>query len=189
MKAQLDATFERLGRITPPDGILWTCLSHAQRLSGDPAAALQTAQTFLDRCRLTMKTAPGLVCDQRALVILALAQLDLGKFDAARESVEQRLAKSKRYEGDPNFALAYGRVLLATGRAAEAVDVLRQLYGEWLSMHPDSPYAAESLYWFGKADLAAGDPRGRGMVAQARAKLAQSPIASHRQLAAGSTSP
>jgi tetratricopeptide (TPR) repeat protein len=125
LKAQLDATFKRLGRITPDDGIFWTCLSHAHRLSNNAADALQAAQTFLDRCRLTMKTAPGLVCAQRALSSIALAQLELGQIDAARDSVEQRLALSKRYQSDPNFALAYGRVLLAGGRVAESIEVLR----------------------------------------------------------------
>jgi tetratricopeptide (TPR) repeat protein/tRNA A-37 threonylcarbamoyl transferase component Bud32 len=183
LKAQLDATFERLGRITPDDGVFWTCLSHAQRLSNNAAAALQTAQTFLHRCRLTMKTAPALFCAQRALSSIALAQLELGQIDPARESVEQRLALSNRYQGDPNFALAYGRVLLATGQVAESIEVLRKLYGNWLSEHPESPYTAEALYWFGKAYLAGGDQRGRWMVPQARAALAKSPVALHRSLA------
>ena len=59
-----------------------------------------------------------------------------------------------------------------------------QNYGGWLSMQPHSQYAAESLYWFGKAYLAVGDPRGRWMVAQAREALAKSPNQSHRRLAA-----
>ncbi len=71
------------------------------------------------------------------------------------------LARSQRFADDANFALAYGRVLLATRRAAEATEVLRQHYGTWLSMHPSSPYAAEALYWFGRAYQAAGDKRGR----------------------------
>ena len=51
-------------------------------------------------------------------------------------------------------------------------------------MNPNTPYAAEALYWFGRAYLATGDKRGRWMVAQAKRELAKSPVATHRALAA-----
>jgi TolA-binding protein len=60
---------------------------------------------------------------------------------------------------------------------------MRQDYGMWLSVQPSSVYAAESLYWFGRAYLAAGDKRGDWMVRQARDQLAKSPVATHRRLA------
>jgi tetratricopeptide (TPR) repeat protein len=184
LKAEFDAEYQRIGRITPvQSGGFWAALSHAQRLGGRAADAEQTAQTFLDRCLVTMKTGPGGLCDQRALAVLALARLDLGRIAEAQAAVEQRLARSQRFDDDANFALAYGRVLLATRRTAEATEVLRQHYGTWLSMHPSSPYAAEALYWFGRAYQAAGDKRGDWMVPQAREALAKSPIASHRALA------
>ena len=184
LKAEFDAEYLRIGRITPVQaGGFWAALSHAQRLGGRAADAEQTAQTFLDRCLVTMKTGPGGVCDQRALAVLALARLDLGRIAEAQAAVEQRLARSQRFADDANFALAYGRVLLATHRTAEATEVLRQHYGTWLSMHPSSPYTAEALYWFGRAYQAAGDKRGDWMVPQAREALAKSPIASHRALA------
>ena len=77
-------------------------------------------------------------------------------------------------------------MLLADGQAAEAIEPMRLSYGNWLEMNPNSPFAAESLYWFGRAYQAAGDKRGDWMVPQAREALAKSPIASHRALALGS---
>ena len=115
--------------------------------------------------------------------MLALAQLDLGQIADAQATVERRLALSRSLRFDPNFNIAYARVLLATGRGAEAIEPMRVSYGEWLSVQPKSPFAAESLYWFGTAYLYAGDKRGRWMVAQAKRELAKSPIASHRALA------
>ncbi|NWG76356.1 MAG: hypothetical protein HXY24_17430, partial [Rubrivivax sp.] len=84
------------------------------------------------------------------------------------------------------------RLLIASGgaaEAAEALELMRQDYGVWLSLQPSSPYAAESLYWFGRAYQAAGDRRGDWMVRQAREALATSPVATHRRLAAGRTTP
>ncbi len=117
-------------------------------------------------------------------MIVALAQLDLGAVDAAREAVEQRLEISKQVDGDPNFALALGRVLLATHRVDESIEVFKKLSSDWQSINPDSPYASEVLYWFGMAYAAGGNPRGRQIVQQARAALAKSPVPSHRVLAA-----
>ena len=47
--------------------------------------------------------------------------------------------------------LAHGRALLANGRAAEALEPLRQSYGFWLGHDPKSVWAAEAEYWFGQA--------------------------------------
>jgi hypothetical protein len=122
-------------------------------------------------------------CEVRGLVALALAQLDAGRIAEAKATMEQRLKVSPDRHNDPNFAIAYVRVLLADGRGAEAIEPLRDTYGNWLSMQPNSVYAAEALYWFGRAYLAAGDKRGRWMVEQARQALAKSPISTHRALA------
>jgi hypothetical protein len=84
------------------------------------------------------------------------------------------------------------RLLIASGgaaEAAEAVELMREAYGMWLSVQPDSVYAAESLYWFGRAYRAAGDRRGDWMVKQAREQLAKSPVSTHRRLAAGHAVP
>lgn len=52
------------------------------------------------------------------------------------------------------------------------------------TLAPKSPYTAEALHWLGRAYVAAGEARGRAMVDQGRPVLAQSPVASHRRLAA-----
>ncbi len=88
-------------------------------------------------------------------------------------------------EGDPRFPLAFARVMIASGRGAEAIEVTRDNYGGWLSTQPASPYTAEALYWFGRAYQAAGDKRGDWMVPQARQALAKSPVSYHKALAAG----
>jgi hypothetical protein len=81
------------------------------------------------------------------------------------------------------LSFAHPRILIADGRASEAIEPLRRTYGHWLSTRPDSPYTAEALYWFGQAYVAVGDPRGRWMVAQSRQALAKSPNQAHRRLA------
>ena len=43
------------------------------------------------------------------------------------------------------FAIAYARVLLADGRAAEAIEPLRLNYGNWLSYEPEHPLCRRSL--------------------------------------------
>ena len=84
--------------------------------------------------------------------------------------------------------LAYGRALLANGRAAEALEPLRQSYGFWLGHDPKSVWAAEAEYWFGQAWIANGDAkRGRWMVAEAKRALAKSPYKLHQSLAAGAS--
>ena len=84
--------------------------------------------------------------------------------------------------------LAYGRALLANGRAAEALEPLRQSYGFWLGHDPKSVWAAEAEYWFGQAYIASGDvKRGRWMVAEAKRALAKSPFKLHQRLVAGAS--
>ena len=84
----------------------------------------------------------------------------------------------------PDLRLAYGRALLANGRAAEALEPLRIEYGENLASR-DRFYVAELEYWFGQAWIANGEAkRGRWMMAEAREQLAKSPFPSHRALAA-----
>jgi serine/threonine-protein kinase len=183
LKALFDADFAQIGRITPAHGSFWICLSQAQRNDGRAADALETARTYADRCETTFKSTPGLICLWRVQAPLALALLDLGRIDDAAAAVEKRLALLRDFESDPNFGLAYGRVLLATGRVAEATEVLHGLYGRWLSSQPASPHAAEALYWFARAYLAGGDKRGRRMIEEAKRQLAGSPIRAHRLLA------
>ena len=108
--------------------------------------------------------------------------LDAGRIDEARGLMEER-HKIPRGGLFDLLSFAHPRILIADGRASEAIEPLRRTYGHWLSTRPDSPYTAEALYWFGQAYLASGDQRGRWMVAQARESLAKSPVATHRRLA------
>ena len=107
----------------------------------------------------------------------------------AREALailEERLKLPLRRDLNPDSALARGRALLEVGRIAESTVLLKSLQDHWRgSLTPDSPYAAEADYWLGRAYVAAGDPRGRALVTEAKRTLAGSPLASHRKLAAG----
>ena len=186
--ASIDADYARAGRLVPSEGSLRICLSEAQRQLGRFDEAAQTARTFRERCRESGRNRIASGCEGRALVVLALAELDAGRLEAARTAIEARLSLSRERDNDNRFAIAYARVLLADGRAAEAIEPLRLNYGNWLSLNPNSPFAAEALYWFGRAYLATDDKRGRWMVAQAKRELAKSPVATHRLLATASDS-
>jgi tetratricopeptide (TPR) repeat protein len=182
LRAEFDTDFARMGRLTPGQGTFWLCLADAQRQQGRYDEAAATARVMLERCRATAAVMPGIRCDKWALEALATIYLDAGRTNEAREMMEQR-KKIPRGGLFDLLSFADPRLLIADGRAAEAIEPLRRTYGHWLSTRPDSPYAAEALYWFGQAYRAAGDPRGRWMVAQARQALARSPVATHRRLA------
>jgi tetratricopeptide (TPR) repeat protein len=182
--AGIEADYARAGRLTISEGSFRICLAEAQRQLGRFGEATQTAQTFRERCRESGRNLIAAGCEGRALVVEALAELDAGNLDAARTAIEARLGISREWENDSRFRIAYARVLLADGQATEAIEPMRLNYGNWLSMNPSSPYAAESLYWFGRVYLATGDKRGRWMIAQAKRELAKSPVATHRALAA-----
>jgi tetratricopeptide (TPR) repeat protein len=186
--ADSDAVYAKVGRLTRNQGELWTCLSHAQRQQGHYAEALRTLQTFIERCRATrLSPEIALICEGEALIERALVELDTGQIAAAQATIEARRAMSRDMGIHPTYALAYGRVLLVTGRAAEAIEPLRTNHETWRSLQPDSPHTAEALYWLGRANQAVGEPRGRQMVDQAHKALANSPVKSHRRLAAEGT--
>jgi serine/threonine-protein kinase len=186
LKAAFDAEYARIARLTPAQASFWFCLGDAHRQEGHYAEAQAALRAFVDRCRAYEPQARGLRCMPRALSALALAHLDAGHPDEARTAVEQRLAISRGNDGDPRFPIAYGRVAIAGGRAAEAIESLRLNHEDWQSFQPDSPNAAEALFWLGTAYVASGDVRGRAMVAQARKALAASPLKTHQRLAAAS---
>ncbi|MGH6624823.1 MAG: hypothetical protein ACREBN_12655, partial [Burkholderiaceae bacterium] len=188
--AESDVVYAKIGRLTPRQGELWTCLSSALRQQQRYPEALRTLRTYVERVRAT-KLSPDLnvrAGEGEALIERALIELETDQIDAARATIEARRTMSADLGSHPTYALAYGRVLLATGRAAEAVEPLRKNYETWLSLQPESPYTAEALYWLGRANEAGGKPRGREMVAQAKATLANSPVEPHRRLAAGAKS-
>jgi len=182
LKADYDASFAKMGRLTPGQGPFWLCLADAQRQQGRYDEAAATLQTMAERCRVTEAVMTGIRCTPWALAALATVHLDAGRIDDARTAIEERL-KFPRGGLFDLLSFAHPRILIVDGRASEAIEPLRRTYGHWLSTRPDSPYAAEALYWFGQAYRAAGDPRGRWMVPQARQALAKSPVATHRRLA------
>ena len=183
--AYSDAVYAKLHRLTPRQGELWTCLSQAQRQEGHFDQALKTLSTFIERCATTpLSPAIRLYCEGEALIERALIEVDTGRVAAAQVTLAARLAMSPETADHPTYALAHGRVLLASGRAAQAIEPLQRHYAAWVSLQPESPYTAEALYWLGRAHQAAGEARGRSMVEQARGVLAVSPVQAHQRLAA-----
>jgi tetratricopeptide (TPR) repeat protein/tRNA A-37 threonylcarbamoyl transferase component Bud32 len=184
--------YARHGRLTPAQGTIWIATADALRQLQRYDEAIAVADTFAQRCRELVRIAPGANCETRALALRALIQLDAGRKDAAVDTLQtlrERYPNAGRAGGDNRdgrLRQANVRLLIAFGgraEAAEAVELMRQDYGNWLSVQPTSVYAAESLYWFGRAYQAAGDRRGDWMARQAREHLAKSPVATHRRLA------
>jgi predicted Zn-dependent protease len=193
-----DEVYARHGRLTPAQGSIWIATADALRQLGRYDEAIRIVNTYGERCVELRRIAPGVDCDARALGMRALAELDADRKDAARETMRALrdrypdLGRAGRDGRDGRIRQANVRLLIASGgaaEAAEAVELMRQDYGNWLSVQPDSVYAAESLYWFGRAYQAAGDKRGDWMVKQARERLAKSPVATHRRLAEGRAVP
>jgi tetratricopeptide (TPR) repeat protein len=177
--------YAKVRRLTPRQGELWICLSQAQRERGQYDQALKTLATFIERCRTTpLSPTLALTCQGDALIERALIELDTGRVADAQATIAERLAMSREMAQHRTYALAHGRVLLASGQAALALEPLRRHHDEWAALQPDSPYTAEALYWLGRAHLTVGEARGRSMIEQARVTLARSPVASHRRLAA-----
>lgn len=184
LKAELDAEFAKVGRLTQWQAEFFRCLSFAQRQLGLLEAARQTAQIFIDRC-----TAAGSPAHQRCQAQLLLpraeAEVDAGEFRAALSSLQERRKQPRGLGILPDHPLTEGRALLGLGRVEEALPILQFAYGAWLaSAQPRGHYAAEAEYWLAVAYLANEDPRGRWMLAEARRTLASSPLQSHRDLAA-----
>jgi hypothetical protein len=146
LKAEFDASFARMGRGTPGQGNFWLCLIDAQRQQGKFDEAAKTAQTLLERCRATNAPLGPRVrrCDKWALDALATIYLDTGRTNDARNVVQERqkIPRGGLYD---LLSFAHTRMLIIDGRAAEAIEPLRQTYGHWLETRPDSTYAAEAL--------------------------------------------
>lgn len=163
--------------------------SEALRLSGHVEEAARTADKAISISRA--KQAGGV--SAWMLAQRGLAEVESGNRAQALASAEEAMPllneTSAPFEIDRGVVpLAYGRALLANGRAAEALEPLRQSYGFWLGQDPKSVWAAESEYWFGQAYLATGDAkRGRWMVAEAKRALAKSPFKLHQRLVAGAS--
>lgn len=185
LKGELDAQFALLGRMPGNEYGFWVCLSDAERQLERYAEAAAAAQGLVDRCMATSRKTPGVDCAERALSALTLVHLDAGQLDAARAAMAQRLAIAPAWNRDSRFPIAYTRVAISDGRAAEAIELIRGVYEQQAAQEPGSPVTAEHRYWLGRALVASGDPSGAALVAQARPTLAASPLATHRRLAAG----
>jgi tetratricopeptide (TPR) repeat protein len=160
--------------------------SYALRLGGRFDEAARAADQAISMAR-----AKGGLFEQAWLLAWrGLAELDAGRPAQALAWAEQAmpLIEAQLWIDSVDVPLAYGRALLANGRAAEALEPLRQSYGFWLGHDPKSVWAAEAEYWFGQAYIANGDvKRGRWMVAEAKRALAKSPFKLHQRLAAGAS--
>ncbi len=192
MLAYYNQVYAKHGRLTPAQGSIWIATADALRQLERYDEAITVADIYGQRCRELVRIAPGADCETRALALRALVQLDAGRKDAAIETMKTLrerypdIRRAGRDGRDGRLRQANVRLLIASGgraEAAEAVELMRQDYGNWLTIQPSSIYAAESLYWFGRAYQAAGDRRGNWMVKQARERLAKSPVATHRRLA------
>jgi tRNA A-37 threonylcarbamoyl transferase component Bud32/tetratricopeptide (TPR) repeat protein len=180
--ADADAVWQKVRRLTPWQGELWTCLMRAQRQQGHFDQALHTIRTYIERLSATQLAQVRLGVGE-GLIERTFVELDTGRPAAAKATMDERMAISREMRHHPTFGLAYGRVLLANGQAAEAIEPLQGHHEHWASLQANSPFTAEASYWLGRAYEAVGDSRGRSMVAQARTALAHSPVASHRRLA------
>ncbi len=181
--AYSDTVYAKVRRLTPRQGALWTCVSQAQRQQGHFDQAQKTLGVFIERCATTpLAPALRLGCEGEALIERALIELDTGRVADAQATLAARKAMSPVTAEHPTYALAHGRVLLAGGEAAQAIEPLQRHHATWAAMQPNSPYTAEALYWLGRAHLSTGDAHGRAMIAQAREVLANSPVRSHRLL-------
>ncbi len=183
IKAELDAEFERIGRLTRDQFVFWRCISTAQRRMGHFSDAKRSAQTLIDRC--TASQLPAVArCQARGLLARAQAEVELGDFAAALESLRERRKQPTGVGLYPDHPLVEGRALLGLGRVRDAIEPLQLAYGSWLaSGDPRGANAAEAEYWLGRAYAAAGDARGRWMMEEARATLALSALNAHRLLA------
>jgi serine/threonine protein kinase len=184
IRTELDAEWAKVGRVTQWQSAFFRCVSFAQRQLGLPAEAKQTAQVFIDRCKAGPTASDGR-CEAKLLLPRAEAEVDGGEYEAALLSLQERRKQPRGTGILSDHPLTGGRALLGLGRVAEALPVLQFAYGAWLaSPDPRGHYAAEAEYWLALAYLANHDTRGRWMLAEARKKLATSPLQHHRNLAA-----
>ena len=160
--------------------------SYALRLGGRFDEAARAADQAISMARAKV----GVFESAFWLAWRGLIALDSGRpAQALAWAEEAMLMTAARLSLDSaDVHLAYGRALLANGRAAEALEPLRQSYGFWLGHDPKSVWAAEAEYWFGQAYIASGEAkRGRWMVAEAKRALAKSPYKLHKMLVAGAS--
>ncbi len=161
--------------------------SMALRFRSQPQAAIELASAALRRANngpLGPRSGAAL------RVALAQAQLDAGENQAARSVLEQALAQYQTAQVGPSPRLTdalvgLGRAELALGSPASALAAFKQAHDYWQQFDAHSLWAAEAQFWYGRALVASGQSAGgRRLIEQARSRLARSPLAEHRRLAA-----
>ena len=110
-------------------------LGTVQRANGKFVEAAHTAQEALALARRDGRIGLPMMVDQ------ASAELSLGQWERALVSMEDALTIVLKRHAVPNddwanVHLAYGRALLAAGRAEEALEPLRKAYGFRLAVPP-----------------------------------------------------
>ena len=183
VRAELDAEFPKVGRVTLWQSGFFRCVSFAatariaRRGKADCAGLHRSVQGGPDCGRWPVRGEPTLP--------RAEAEVDGGEYEAALLSLQERRKQPRGTGIGSDHPLTEGRALLGLGRVAEALPVLQFAYGAWLaSPDPRGHDAAEAEYWLALAYLANGEARGRWMLAEARKTLATSPMQHHRNLAA-----
>ena len=125
-------------------------------------------------------------CQGRALAARALAELAQGRAADALATVEERLQMSKEFSRDRSCR-RLGRALIVTARC-EAIEPDWLTYGAGSVLLPTA--SSQTRIVLVRTGLPRiGDKRGEWMVAEAKQKLAASPLKTHRALAAETTSP
>jgi serine/threonine-protein kinase len=164
--------------------------SYALRQMGQPAHAQRILESLAQESEPNAGADFGDVLKERAAVELALgdATQALATVDKAIEGLSK-----VRLQTDPHLSelqLTRGQALLQLGRADEALAAFRVSDEFWRGYDPKSHWAAEATYWLARALIDSGDrATGRPMLKGARARLAKSPMPSHRALAAAETAP
>jgi eukaryotic-like serine/threonine-protein kinase len=160
------------------------------RLQGDPGAALALAESAWSDPERT-RARPAIQASIAAE--LASAHLDRGEYARAEPYVQQSLALYRQAQVSPSPRsatawIAQARLHLHAGRALEAEAALRPLIAAWESVHPNSDWQGETLYWWSRAQTALGKPTlARSAAEQARQRLSSSRLPALRRLAGSLT--
>ena len=152
---------------------IWYWIGTARLAAGDAAQALDALQRHVDQ---PPEAAPPYLTAAREAQARALEQL--GRRDEARAAYDALLA-SPGADTDPGAPARWleraGMLLLADGRYAAAIDRFRRV----LSDHPESPLAADVLFFVAEAKYFQDDLE--AAAADYRRYLELFPGAAHRQ--------
>jgi eukaryotic-like serine/threonine-protein kinase len=120
---------------------------------------------------------------------LAAALIERGEHARAAPLVQQSLALYEQAQVVPSPRsatawIAQARLHLLAGRIDEAEATLRPLRAAWETVHPQSDWHGETLYWLARVQARRGDVQGqRALNHQAAALLRASPLPALRSLA------